>query len=310
MIHYHKPVMLKEAISYLALKDNGIYVDATLGGGGHSSAILQANKTVRLYSFDRDEEAIRHNHNLKESNRERFLIFNDNFVNIRSRLALERITKIDGILFDLGVSFSQISTPSRGMSFDLDGRLDMRMNQQDELTAHDVVNTYSLEELTKIFREYGEEREAYRIALGIIKQRQIRPIETTLDLSEIIDKSTHSAYKIKAKARIFQGIRIYINGELEALKAALYDAVELINPTGRIVVISYHSLEDRTVKQLFVQEEKECICPPKFPKCICNKKKKLKIITKRPLLPSPEEVAENRQARSAKMRVAERINSY
>lgn len=307
MTGYHRPVMLTEAVSYLSIKDNGIYVDATLGGGGHSAVILGANDTIRLYSFDRDEEAIKYNQSLVESYHGRFRIFNDNFVNIRTRLALERIAKVDGILFDLGVSFSQISTSTRGMSFDLEGKLDMRMNRQEELTAYDVVNNYSFEELAAIIRDYGEEKEAQRIANGIIKARQIRPIETTLDLSEIIDRSTRSPYKIKAKARVFQGIRIYINGELEALKSALYDAVEMLNPDGRVVVLSYHSLEDRIVKQTFINEEKTCICPTQFPKCICDKKKRLIIVTKKPLTPSLAEIADNRQARSAKMRVAQKV---
>lgn len=309
MREYHRPVMLVEAVSYLSLKVNGIYVDATLGGGGHSSAILEANKTVRLYAFDRDMEAIRYNQELAERYQERFKIFNDNFVHIRSRLALERISRVDGILFDLGVSFSQISTAARGMSFDLEGRLDMRMNIEEELTAYDVVNNYSVEDLSRIIREFGEERESTRIARGIEKARRIRPIETTAELGEIIERNTRSPYKIKAKARVFQGLRIYINGELEALKSALYDTVDLLNPGGRIVVISYHSLEDRIVKQTFVHEAKDCICPPQFPKCICDKQQRLRIITKKPLKPSFKEIEGNRQARSAKMRVAERVLS-
>lgn len=320
MKEYHRPVMLEESISLLSLRDKGIYVDATLGGGGHSSTILKANSTVSLYSFDRDKEAVaysRHleSHNRKDSSTEkdagssavRIKIFNDNFVNIRSRLALERITKVDGILFDLGVSFSQISSSERGMSFDLDGRLDMRMNQEDELTAYDVINGYSVEEIARIIWEYGEERESNRIARGIDRRRRIKPLETTLELSEVIDRSTRSAYKIKAKARVFQGLRIFINGELEALKTALCESVELLNEGGRLVVISYHSLEDRIVKQFFVREEKDCICPAKFPKCICDKKQRLKIITKKPITPSATEVSENRQSRSAKLRAAERV---
>lgn len=307
MREYHRPVMLKEAISYLAIRPDGVYIDATLGGGGHTSAILETDNSVRLYSFDRDNSAIDHNRYLLESYGDRLNIYNDNFVNMRSRLALERVSKVDGILFDLGVSFSQISTAERGMSFDLDGRLDMRMNLDDELTAYDVINNYSIDELIKIIKEFGEEREAVRIARGIEKERSLRPIETTAELSEIIERSTRSKFKIKAKARVFQGIRIYINGELEALKTALYEAIELLKPKGRLVVISYHSLEDRIVKQAFVEEAKQCICPPKFPECICNKQPTVRIITKKPVNPSPEEIALNRQARSAKLRVAERI---
>ncbi len=307
MKEYHNPVLLNESISYLNLRDNGIYVDGTLGGGGHTSAILQKNENVVVYAFDRDKEAVEYNRGLEAKYGKRLKIFNDNFVNMRTRMALERITKVNGILLDLGVSFSQISNSERGMSFNLDGRLDMRMNQDDELTAYDVINKYPIEDLAHIFKEYGEERESFRIARGIEQHRSRRPIETTAQLAEIIDKSTRSAYKIKAKARVFQGIRIYINGELEALKSVLYDAVDLLDKGGRLVVISYHSLEDRIVKQLFVHEEKECICPPKFPKCICNKKKRLKIITRKPVKPSEKEIFQNRQARSAKLRVAERV---
>jgi len=307
LTEYHQPVMLREAVSFLAIKDYGVYVDATLGGGGHSLAVLEANKTTKLYSFDRDKDSINFCRKNEEKYPGRLKLFNDNFVNIRTRLALERITKIDGILFDLGVSYSQISTSSRGMSFDLDGRLDMRMNQEDELTAYHVVNKYPVAELSSIIREYGEEREALRIARGIEKKRSIKPIETTAELAEIVDRNTRSAFKIKAKARVFQGLRIYINGELEALRTALYDSVEMLNPGGRIVVISYHSLEDRIVKQIFVEEVKDCVCPPKFPKCVCGKIQRLRQITKKPLKPSEDEITENRKARSAKMRVAERI---
>src|SRR5690554_4450773 len=171
---YHNPVLLNESISYLNLRDNGIYVDGTLGGGGHSKAILQANESLLLFAFDRDIEAIEYNRGLAEQYRKRLKIFNDNFVNMRTRLALERITKVSGIILDLGVSFSQISTSERGMSFNLDGRLDMRMNQKDELTAYDVVNKYPIEDLAQIFKEYGEEREALRIARGLEYHRKRR----------------------------------------------------------------------------------------------------------------------------------------
>ncbi len=307
MKNYHEAVMTKEVLDALALKDNGIYIDATLGGGGHTTAILDANPTVIVYAFDRDNDAISHTEALLQNYENRLKIYKDNFVNIRSRLALQRITKIDGILFDLGVSSHQISSSFRGLSFELDGNLDMRMNQDDELTAYDVVNRYSIEELTKIIKDYGEEREAVRIARGIAYYRQNKDINTTGELAEIIEKSTQSPFKIKIKARVFQALRIYINGELISLQSVLYDAAAMLKPGGRIVAISYHSLEDRILKKTFKEEELECICPSNFPTCTCDKERRLKVITKKPILPTAEEISTNRRARSAKLRIAERI---
>jgi len=304
---YHKSVMTKEVLEGLAIRDNGIYADATLGGGGHTIAILEANPTVKVYAFDRDDDAITHNSSLLKKYEGRLFFCKDNFANIRSRLALERITEIDGILFDLGVSSHQIDSSYRGLSFELDGDLDMRMNRDDELTASDVVNGYSVQELTKIIKDFGEEREAARIARGIAYHRQKKLITTTGELAEIIEKSTLSSFKIKVKARVFQALRIYINGELESIQSALYDGVSILKKGGRIVVISYHSLEDRIVKRTFLEEEKDCVCESNFPVCVCKKEKKLKIITRKPLGPSEEELALNRRARSAKLRIGERI---
>jgi len=304
---YHHSVMSKEILSYINLKDEGLYVDATLGGGGHTKKLLENNETIRVYSFDKDKDSINYNKKLEEQYTNRLKMFNDNFINFRSRLALQRITKIDGIIFDLGVSGYQLSTAARGLSFDLEGNLDMRMNQEDELTAEVIINEYSLAKLTEIIRNFGEEREAFKIAKGIIRNRQYSPIKTTWQLAEIIDKNTISPFKIKARARVFQALRIYLNAELETLKSALYDAVEMMNTGGRIIVLSYHSLEDRIVKHLFIEESKDCICPTKFPKCICDKRAKIKIITKKPLTPTALEVTENRSSKSAKMRVAEGV---
>ena len=315
MNNYHQTVMNKEAVAALKVKDHGIYVDATLGGGSHTKTLLESNETIKVYAFDQDKEAISYNKPLLEKFGERLKMFNENFVHFRSWLALERITLIDGILFDLGVSKHQIATASRGMSFDLEGNLDMRMdqnsdavNKKQELTAEEIINTYPVKKLTEIFREFGEEKEAYSIAKAINKQRQYKTIKTTRELAEIIDTATRSPYKIKSKARIFQAIRIYINGEIEVLKTALDDAVQIIKPQGRIVVISYHSLEDRIVKRTFVEAAKDCVCPSNFPKCVCDKKAFVKIITKRPITPREEEIAENRSAKSAKMRVAEGLD--
>jgi len=303
--YYHIPVLLKESIEALQIKPGGIYVDATLGGGSHSELILQSNNQIQLFSFDQDVESLEQNKNLLKKY-PNLIIFKDNFANLRTRLALERIKKIDGILFDLGVSSHQINSAMRGFSFSLDGKLDMRMNQENELTAFEVINNFEPKKLKKIFLEYGEEREAFKIAREIAKSREIKQIETTLELAQIIERATSSKHKIKAKARIFQALRIYINGEMDVLKTALSDAVKMLNPGGRIVVISYHSLEDRIVKKFFQYEELDCICPNGFLKCVCDKKSRLKILTKKPLLPKEDEIKQNPRARSAKMRVAER----
>lgn len=305
MNDYHVPVLLNEAIEALNIKSGGIYVDATLGGGSHSELILHSNHQIKLFAFDQDAESLEQTQNLLHTY-PNFMIFKDNFANLRTRLALERIKKIDGILFDLGVSSHQINSPGRGFSFSLEGKLDMRMNQESELTAFEVINTYDPKKLKNIFLEYGEEREAFKIAREIAKSREFKQIETTLELAQIIDRATSSKQKIKAKARIFQALRIYINGEMEVLKTALSDAVKMLNPGGRIVVISYHSLEDRIVKKFFQYEELDCICPDGFLKCVCDKRSRLKIITKKPLLPNEDEINQNPRARSAKMRVAER----
>ncbi len=304
---YHEAVMTGEIISALQIKNDGYYVDATLGGGGHTVSILESNPSCVVYAFDKDSDSLSHAESLVSQYTDRLHLFHENFVNFRSMLALERINNIDGIVFDLGVSTHQLKTASRGFGFALDGNLDMRMSQSTELTAADIVNKYSADKLIHIIREYGEEREAFRIAKGIDDYRRFRPIKTTGDLSDIIDRSIRSPYKIKAKARVFQALRIYLNGELEVLRSSLYDSVDILNRGGRIAVLSYHSLEDRIVKQIFAEEAKSCVCPPKFPKCICNKQMRLKIITKRPLIPSQEEISVNKSARSAKLRVAERI---
>jgi 16S rRNA (cytosine1402-N4)-methyltransferase len=306
MSNYHDPALLQESIEALNIRDGLVYVDATLGGGGHTEAILDAGKDIRLISFDQDQDAIDHCKQKFGSHYSNLTMVHDNFSNFWSGVALQKIKKIDGILFDLGVSSYQINEPEKGFSFSLDGRLDMRMDKNSALTAYDVVNKFTLDELTKIFQEYGEERESYKIAKGIVRERESKEIISTLQLAEIIDKSTYSHQKMKAKARIFQAIRIYLNDEIKVLRAALNDAVRILNEGGRLAVISYHSLEDRVVKNLLRYQEKICICPPSFPKCICDKKSTLEIITRKPIIPTSDEVARNPRARSAKLRVAEK----
>ncbi len=305
---YHVPVLLEVCVEAMQLKDNGIYVDATAGGGSHSEALLQANPTIQLYAFDQDPEAIASaSEHLAQFN-DRIHLIQDNFSHLRTRLALQKIKHIDGILFDLGVSSHQIDIAERGFSFQQSGILDMRMNQEVGVPAFEIVNHYGYEQLAKIFREYGEEPDAGKVARVILHAREKHPIQTTDDLSMLIDENfpQNPKFKTKMKARIFQALRIYVNRELENLQAVLVDCTNILNPGGRIVVISYHSLEDRIVKNYFRAEEKACICPDNFPKCICNKKSRLKIITRKPLLPDSSEILTNSRSRSAKLRVAER----
>ncbi len=306
MKEYHVPVLLSECIEALDLQDGKIYLDATFGGGGHSCGILESGKDIKLYAFDQDPDSIEQSKILQNKYPEKFVMIKENFANIRTGLALERIKKVDGILFDLGVSSHQINDPSRGFSFRGDGYLNMRMDQDSLLTAADVVNTYSFEELTKIFREYGEEKEAARIARNIILERSKKEIKTTLQLSTIIENCIISHKSIKAKARIFQALRIYINKEMDVLQTALNDSIKILNPGGRIAVISYHSLEDRIVKNLFKYEERSCICPPEFPKCVCDKVSTLKILSKKPIIPTSQEIENNPRSRSAKLRIAQK----
>ncbi|MDP8204054.1 MAG: 16S rRNA (cytosine(1402)-N(4))-methyltransferase RsmH [Candidatus Tenebribacter mawsonii] len=306
MTEYHVPVLLAECLEALNLQDGKIYVDATFGGGGHSQKILESGKDLKLFGVDQDPDSIEQSKVLTEKYPDNFVMIKENFANIRTGLALERIKKVDGILFDLGVSSHQINDPSRGFSFRGDGDLNMRMDQTSELTAADVVNTYSFEQLARIFREYGEEKEAARIANNIILERSKKEIKTTLQLSTIIENCIISKKSIKAKARIFQALRIYINKEMEALKSALNDSIKILNPGGKIVVISYHSLEDRIVKNIFKYEEKSCICPPEFPLCVCDKVSTLKIITRKPVVPTLNEIGNNPRARSAKLRIAQK----
>jgi 16S rRNA (cytosine1402-N4)-methyltransferase len=306
MTDYHIPVLLKECIEALNIKTGGIYADATLGGGSHTKSILLANENIKVYAFDKDISAIDHCKTKLAKYENRLEIFNDNFKNLRTNLALSRVKKIDGILLDLGVSSHQIDNPAKGFSFSYDGKPDMRMNRNNELSAYDVVNEYSYADLKRIFIEYGEEKEAGRIARKITEKRLLKTIESTLELADIIDSATYSKQKIKAKARIFQALRIHVNNEIEDLKEVLHEAVSALNPGGRIVVISYHSLEDRIVKKFFAEEEKDCVCPNSFPKCVCSKVSTIKILTKKPINPSEAEIAINRRAKSAKLRIAEK----
>ncbi len=303
---YHSAVMLAESVTGLNLKKKGIYIDATLGGGGHTLKILESNPTLHVFAFEQDEDAIDYTSEIFKKYYDRLKIFKDNFSNLRTRLSLERVKKIDGIIFDLGVSLHQISDPLRGFSYQHNGKLDMRMNRSEKISAYDIINKFPYEKMRSIFFDYGEERESNKIAREIVERRKQKLIRTTGELSEIIDRSTRSHQKLKAKARIFQALRIFINNEIEVLKTTLNDAVNILNPGGRLAVLTYHSIEDRIVKKFFQYQEKSCICPSGFPKCICHKKSLLKIITKKPIIPTNEEIISNKMARSAKLRIAEK----
>ncbi len=307
---YHIPVLVKEVLDNLNLKPNGIYVDCTVGGGGHSLEILKKVPDIKLYCIDQDIDAIRYAKIRLLGFKNQVLFFNENFKNFRNRLALEKINKVDGILMDIGVSNYQISTPERGFSFQYDSQLDMRMDKNSEITAFKIINEYDFEDLVRIFSEYGEERYSKRIAREIISYRQHQLIERTKELSDLIERvnpEKHPVLKSKTKARIFQALRIEVNNELDILNQTLKDAISMLNPHGRLAVISWHSLEDRIVKQFFIDQAGVCTCPNDLPVCMCKRKKRINIITKKPLVPTKEEVIRNSNARSAKLRVAERV---
>jgi len=301
----HLPVLPEETIEFLDIKEGGIYVDATIGGGGHSQLILEKiGLNGTLIGFDQDSEAI-------DTCMERFkdndnvILVNENFTKIGQALDKLDIDKVDGILADIGVSSYQLDNAERGFSFTKDAPLDMRMNKKSTLSAYDVVNTYGKDELARIFREYGEERKANRIAFEIIKKRSITPIETTLELADIAKKVLGKREKIHPATRIFQALRIYVNKELDSLEGFLERSVKRIVPGGRLVIISFHSLEDRIVKRFFQTAAKDCICSKELPVCTCNHKASLSIISKRPIKVSEREKNINPRARSARMRVAE-----
>lgn len=302
----HKSVLLKEAIEYLNIKEDGIYVDCTLGYGGHSEEILKRIKRGHLFAFDQDSEAIEYCQ--KKFKDKRIEIIKSNFVNLKKELNKRNIKMVDGILFDLGVSSPQLDKPDRGFSYHHDARLDMRMDQDNNLSAYEVVNEYPYEKLVDIFYRFGEEPYAKHIAKNIIKYRTGKKIETTLELADIIKESVPSKRKrLEHPARkVFQAIRIEVNKELDNLAKTLEQAIELLAPNGRLCVITFHSLEDRICKQLF--KKYSDIDPrvkglPNIPK---EYQPKIKLITKKAIEPSKKEIEQNNRARSAKLRVIEK----
>lgn len=313
MTFEHKPVMLDECIEYLNIRANGVYVDATLGGGGHSSEILKRlGPDGLLIGIDQDQDAIRAAGQRldKVQTQGRYVLCHTNFENIREVIRMRKLKAVDGVLMDLGVSSHQLDEGERGFSYQQDAPLDMRMNESQKVDAAWVVNNLSREELTRIIREYGEEKWASRIAEFIVKHREVQKISTTGQLVDIIKAAIPAAARREGPhpaKRTFQAIRIAVNRELEVLEKTLREMVDFLNPGGRLAVITFHSLEDRIVKQIFKEKAQGCICPADFPQCVCGRKPEIRILTRKPVTPSERELNENPRARSAKLRVAERL---
>ncbi len=305
----HYSVMLNESIDGLNIKSDGIYVDATLGYGGHSSEILKRLETGHLYSFDQDEEAIKYSKDRLKKIGKNFTIIYSNFKDLKKKLKEQHITKVDGILFDLGLSSPQIDDASRGFSFMQDAPLDMRMDKNRKFDAKKVVNEYSIEELSRIFFTYGEEKMSKVIAKKIVATRLDKEISTTKELVQIIESAVGAKYfnKFHPERQIFQAIRIEVNGELTVLTEVLPDAIDLLNKGGRISVITFHSLEDRIVKQIFKKESEIDDLVKGLPEIPEKYLPKLKLINKKPILPSEEEIKENSRSKSAKLRIVERV---
>ncbi len=303
----HIPVLLNESIEYLITNKSGIYVDATLGLGGHSEKILDnLNKDGKVIGFEVDPKAISISSSRLEK-AENFTIIKNNFDKIKVELYGLDIFKVDGILYDLGTSNLEINDSERGFGFSINGNLDMRMDPTLKNTAENIINNYSAKDLTTIFFKYGEEKMSRQIAQAIVNERKLHTIDTTEKLVKIVSKFSSYKYRNKTLARIFQAIRIEINDELTVLQKSLNEAIKLLNPGGRLVVISYHSLEDRIVKNTIQEASINCICPPEIPICVCNHKASLKKITHRIITPTLSEQKNNPQSRSAKLRVAEKV---
>ncbi len=302
----HTPVLLEKVLRELKIKQDGIYVDATVGGAGHSFEIAKRLKTGKLFAFDKDPDAILvAKEKLKGYNAE---IINEDYKDIATILREKEIEKVDGVLMDLGVSSFQLDNSERGFSYLKTGPLDMRMSKNGK-SAKDILNTASEEELIYILKEFGEEKFAFKIAKNILLEREKKPIETTKEFADIISKSIPFKFKRNKNPakKSFQAIRIAVNNEFFSLKQGLNEAFSILKPTARLLIISFHSLEDRIVKNFCKEKSKGCICPKDFPVCVCNKKPQAKIITKKPIIPSEEEILKNKRAHSAKLRVLEKI---
>ncbi len=301
----HEPIMLNECIENLSIKKDGIYVDGTIGGAGHSSRIIEKIEGGLLIGVDRDLEAIAASKKRLEKY-ENVKFVHGKHEDIKEHVNGLGYEKVDGILLDLGVSSYQIDEGARGFSYTKDAPLDMRMDQSEGISAKDIVNTYSKEDLEKIFFEYGEEKFSRKIAEKILKAREEKEINTTYELADII-RAAVPKNAIDSFKRIFQALRIEVNGELKELKKAICDSVSILNDGGRLCIITFHSLEDRIVKETFLELQGKCTCPKDFPKCVCGFKSYGKVITRKPIIPSESEQENNSRSRSAKLRVFERV---
>lgn len=310
MVFEHKSVLLEETVNGLNIKPDGIYVDGTLGGGGHAYEVCKhLNNKGRFIGIDQDEAAIEAAGSRLIDFGERVTIVRSNYCDMKSKLQELGIDKVDGIVLDLGVSSYQLDTAERGFSYRADAPLDMRMDQRQKMTARDIVNDYSEADLYRVIRDYGEDRFAKNIAKHIVMERAKGPIETTGQLNEVISRAI--PMKIQKTSghpskRTYQAIRIELNHELDVLKDTLDTMIDLLNPGGRICIITFHSLEDRIVKSAFRKNEDPCICPKNFPVCVCGNVSKGKVITKKPILPGEEELEFNSRSKSAKLRIFER----
>lgn len=306
----HISVLLEETIDGLQVKSDGIYVDGTLGGGGHAFEVCSRLQTGQFLGIDQDEAAIHAAGKRLEQFQDKVTIVRSNYCNMREILKEQNITGVDGIVLDLGVSSYQLDTVERGFSYKYDTDLDMRMDQRQTLSAKDIVNSYSERELFRVIRDYGEDQFAKNIAKHIVKARAEAPIETTYQLNDIIKAAIPAKMRASGghpSKKTFQAIRIECNKELEVLKNTLDDMIEVLNPGGRLCIITFHSLEDRLVKSAFRKNENPCTCPSDFPVCVCGQVSKGKVITRKPILPSKEEMELNSRSKSAKLRIFERI---
>lgn len=304
----HYSVLLAETIEQLHIKPDGIYVDGTLGGGGHAWQVCSRLTTGHFYGIDQDDAAIAAAGERLAPFGDKVTILRNNYCNMRTALAAEGVTGVDGIVLDLGVSSYQLDTEERGFSYRYDAPLDMRMDRRQTLTARDIVNNYSENDLYRIIRDYGEDKFAKNIAKHIVMNRADKPIETTFELNDIIKAAIPAKMRQNGhpSKQTFQAIRIECNRELEVLKDSLDDFIDLLNPGGRLCVITFHSLEDRIVKTIFRKNENPCTCPPEFPVCVCGKVSRGQVVTRKAILPSAQELAENSRSKSAKLRVFEK----
>ncbi len=306
-VEYHNPVLFDEIMENIISDKDAVYVDCTLGGGGHTEGILaKSTENSKVIAIDQDDEAILFAKSRLKKYEDKINIFKDNFKNLDTIVYFAGYEKVDRILMDIGVSSNQLDNIERGFSYKYDARLDMRMNQNLKISAYDIVNKFSESDLADIIYKYGEEPKSRRIAKNIIEYRKNKTIETTLELSDIIIRSIGKSMKKHPAKRTFQAIRIFVNKELEVLEEALDKSVDLLNPGGKLLVITFHSLEDRMVKGKFRNYENPCTCPSDIPVCICGKKSLGKVVTKKPIIAKEKELRENSRAHSARLRIFER----